>query len=232
MSITRREMISNSLTAAAGLAALHGFRSEARAQAPGRAGPLRVQLVIFDGVLPTDVFGPFDALRLATNLGEDAIEVELVTPDDSESVTAQDGVVISTTAALDLTADALLVPGAPRVWREGIEPAGLYDLMRAFREPGKLLFTVCTGGVFAARAGLFQGRNANTHKSGHTVLTEQGGTLVPVHVVDDGDLISSGGVVAGIDLALYVIERFAGAALAIRVEEVIEYERRGTVWRR
>jgi transcriptional regulator GlxA family with amidase domain len=63
------------------------------------------------------------------------------------------------------------------------------------------------------------------------VIEQHGAVLIPARVVDDGDLISSGGVTSGIDLALYLIERFLGAPLAIQVEQVFEYERRGTVWR-
>ncbi|MFI5272121.1 MAG: hypothetical protein ACHQ4H_03700 [Ktedonobacterales bacterium] len=50
-------------------------------------------------------------------------------------------------------------------------------------------------------------------------------------MVDDGDLLSSGGVTSGLDLALWLVERFAGPRVATEVERRMEYERRGTVWR-
>jgi len=51
------------------------------------------------------------------------------------------------------------------------------------------------------------------------------------YVVDDGDFISAGGVTSGLDLALYLLERSYGPRIAHAVEELFEYERRGTVWK-
>ncbi|MFW6317893.1 MAG: DJ-1/PfpI family protein, partial [Halorubrum sp.] len=57
-------------------------------------------------------------------------------------------------------------------------------------------------------------------------LRESGAEVVDARVVDDGDLLSAGGVTSGIDLALYVVEREFGREVADRVATVIEYERR------
>lgn len=48
-------------------------------------------------------------------------------------------------------------------------------------------------------------------------------------VVDDGELITAGGVTSGLGLALWLVERYAGAAVAVTVEQGLEYQRRGTV---
>ncbi len=49
--------------------------------------------------------------------------------------------------------------------------------------------------------------------------------------MDDGDLISSGGVTAGIDLALWLVEKYFGSSISSKIEDNLEYERRGKVWR-
>jgi len=59
-----------------------------------------------------------------------------------------------------------------------------------------------------------------------------GAEVYDARVVDDGDVITSAGVTSGLDLALWLVERFAGPALAHAVERRLEYERRGVVWRR
>lgn len=59
-----------------------------------------------------------------------------------------------------------------------------------------------------------------------------GAEVIKARVVDDGDLITSGGVTSGLDLALWLIERYHNSELAHKVETILEYERRGTVWRR
>jgi transcriptional regulator GlxA family with amidase domain len=54
---------------------------------------------------------------------------------------------------------------------------------------------------------------------------------VYARVVDDGDLVTAGGVTSGLDLALHLLERSYGPTVAIAVEKLFEYERRGTVWK-
>ncbi|WP_211304427.1 hypothetical protein [Umezawaea tangerina] len=56
--------------------------------------------------------------------------------------------------------------------------------------------------------------------------------LKDARVVDDGDVVTAGAVTSGIDLALHLVRRELGADLAVRVENLVEYERRGTVWQR
>jgi transcriptional regulator GlxA family with amidase domain len=236
MTVTRRDLVSTGLMAGLGVAVGGALAQRARAHdgdehPPEPPAPLRVQVAIFDGFEVTDGLAPFDVLSIAGKVGA-AIETTLVTLNGEAEVTALDDVGVKPTAAFDPSADVLVVPGAPALWRSGETPAGLNEALLAFREPGKLLATVCTGAVYTARAGLLKGRNANTHKNAQALIVELGAILQPVRVVDDGDLLSSAGVTSGIDLALHLIERHVGASTAIQVEQVVEYERRGVVWRR
>jgi transcriptional regulator GlxA family with amidase domain len=63
------------------------------------------------------------------------------------------------------------------------------------------------------------------------VLDATGVRAVPARIVDDGDLVSAGGVTSGLDLGLYILEREFGPRVAHAVETLFEYERRGIVWR-
>lgn len=56
-------------------------------------------------------------------------------------------------------------------------------------------------------------------------------TAVRARVVDDGDLVSAGGVTSGLDLGLHILERDFGPRIARTVEQLFEHERRGTAWR-
>jgi len=78
---------------------------------------------------------------------------------------------------------------------------------------------------------LLSGRNAVTHTLGMDMLDATGVAVVRARVVDDGDLITCGGVTSGLDLALYLLEREFGPQIARAVEDLFEFERRGTVWR-
>jgi transcriptional regulator GlxA family with amidase domain len=105
------------------------------------------------------------------------------------------------------------------------------DLMRqALANPDVTVATVCGGSLALAMAGLIEGRNAATHHLGMDVLEATGVNAVHARVVDDGDLVTAGGVTSGLDLALHLLERSYGPRVALAVEALFAYERRGTVW--
>ena len=91
---------------------------------------------------------------------------------------------------------------------------------------------VCGGALVLALAGLIEGRPAVTHHLGQDLLDATGAVAVSARVVDDGDLVTAGAVASALDLALYLLERELGPRIALAVEELFAYERRGTVWRR
>jgi len=225
------------IVAGAGLALGPGATLPAAAQPQDDAQPAghrsdrtTIQMLIFDGFEVTDALAPFDTWKIAGHLGA-PIDTRLVALNDASEVTALDGVRVKPTAPFSPFADILVVPGAPALVRSGQQPPGLNAVLTAWRSAHRTLATVCTGAVHAARAGVLTGRNVNTHHSSHDVIRALGVNLVKARVVDDGNIISSGGVTSGIDLALHLIERYAGPPHALATEEVLEYERRGTVWR-
>jgi len=105
-------------------------------------------------------------------------------------------------------------------------------LARALDCPHVTVAAVCGGGLVLALAGLIEGRPAVTHHLGQDLLDATGAVAVSARVVDDGDLVTAGAVTSGLDLGLYLLERELGPRIALAVEELFAYERRGTVWRR
>jgi transcriptional regulator GlxA family with amidase domain len=85
--------------------------------------------------------------------------------------------------------------------------------------------------MIVAAAGLTDGRPAITHHLGIDDLRASGARVVDTRVVDDGDLLTAGGVTSGIDLALWIVERFAGREIADAVAAEMEHTRVGEVWR-
>ncbi|MDG4865993.1 DJ-1/PfpI family protein, partial [Streptomyces sp. T-3] len=102
--------------------------------------------------------------------------------------------------------------------------------LAAAARPGLAIGAVCTGAMLLAAGGVTQGRPCTTHHRARADLEEQGGVLKNARVVDDGDLITAGGVTSGLDLALWLVRRELGADTAIGLEQLLEYEMRGTVW--
>lgn len=200
---------------------------------------MRVAILIYDGFDELDAVAPFEVFRSAAVSHPDLV-VQLVTLDGSDSIVASHGLHVRPDARLDEhdPPDLLLVPGggwnmrAERgAWGEaqrGAIPAVIARLHAA----GVTIATVCTGGMLAATAGILRGRPAVTHHSALDDLRASGAEVIAARVVDDGTIISAGGITSGLDLALWVVERYFGAESALTIEREMEYERRGTVWRR
>ena len=207
------------------------------------------QIVLFDGFDPLDVIAPYEVLWAGGRAADGALTVELVSAEGSREVAGgSGGLVLRATAMLDPDrADLIVVPGAAGPINqpdEGDEIATIPILLartlatelpalmrRALDNPRVTVATVCGGSLALAMAGLLEGRHVVTHHLGMDVLSATGAIPVQARVVDDGDLITAGGVTSGLDLGLYLLERELGPRIARAVEVLFEYERRGTTWR-
>lgn len=199
---------------------------------------MRIQIVVYDGFDELDALAPLEVLRRAAELGAD-LKTELVTMAPRDQVTAAFGLCLRPDSTLDpeTPPDLLLVPGGgwaaggPTGVRAEIACGELPAAIALLHGHGTLIATVCTGAMLAAAAGLTKGRHATTHASALDALRESGADVPAARVVDDGDLISAGGITSGLDMALWLVERFFGAPMACAIERRMEYERRGSVWR-
>ncbi|CAL9376587.1 hypothetical protein SUDANB176_00975 [Streptomyces sp. enrichment culture] len=223
---------------AATLTAGAATRADAAASAaPGRDRPLRVHVVMFDGVEELDFSAPYEVFSASGYFADREVEVRYVTLDGPRTVEAAYG----TRLRVDHgwapgEADLLVVPGGgyarredPGVWAE-IRRGSLPRALAAATRPGLTVSALCTGVMLLSAAGLTSGRPCTTHHRARADLERQGGVLKNARVVDDGDLVTAGGVTSGLDLALWLVRRELGADAAVGLEEMLEYEARGTVW--
>jgi transcriptional regulator GlxA family with amidase domain len=207
---------------------------------------VHAQIVLFDGFDPLDVIAPFEVLAAGSDAVGGELVVELVSAEGPRPVVSGTrDLVLNATAQLDPHKPGyVVVPGASGpiegdpdevvtipVLLARFGETGAVPLMReAMANPEVTVATVCGGSLALAMAGLLDGRHAVTHVLGLDVLDATGVNVVRARVVDDGDLVSAGGVTSGLDLALHLLERSYGPRVAIAVEELFQYERRGTVW--
>ncbi|MGH3928465.1 MAG: DJ-1/PfpI family protein [Pseudonocardiaceae bacterium] len=192
---------------------------------------LLIEIVVFDGVDELDALGPLEVFRGAAASGGD-LSARLVTRTPQEVVTGCHGLRFLPDGTFEPgRADVLLVPGGG--WSTRAE-AGLWgevqrgDWLAPIREAAattRVLAGVCTGALLLAHAGVVGARRVATHRAARADLAATGAVVVPDRVVDDGDLVTSGGVSSGIDLALWLVERECGAELAERVAHHMEYPR-------
>lgn len=83
--------------------------------------------------------------------------------------------------------------------------------------------SVCVGSLTLGAAGLLEGVRAATHWVAHDLLAEFGAEPVDERFVEDGKIITSGGVLAGIDMALYLASLLAGEDMAMAIQLGLEY---------
>lgn len=196
---------------------------------PARTTPVLIGVLLFDGYDELDVIGPtnvFHATRAARPFTDSfaPVEVLLVGPGPGlEPVASANGVRLVPDTTMDdcPPLDVLVVPGGSGANDAGGRHVARNDprviaFVRAQRVHAPLVMSVCTGTFVLAGAGLLAGRRANTHwaaRADLVALMEERGepfTLLTERVVDDGDLLSAGGVSSGIDLALHVVARLFG----------------------
>lgn len=199
---------------------------------------MRIAVVVFDGFDELDAIGPLEVLRNAATMGDAGLQVDLVALDGAAEVTGSHGLVVRTDGPLGAGRfDLLVIPGggwndrgAQGAWAEA-ERGDLPAAIAAAHRAGTVVATVCTGAMLASAAGLTRGRPAVTHHGAIEELRASGAEVVEARVVDDGDLVTAGGVTSGIDMALWLVERHFGAELADAVAAEIEHPRHGEVWR-
>lgn len=108
-------------------------------------------------------------------------------------------------------------------WAE-YQSGALMPLLVSAAATANVIAGVCTGTMLWAHAGVITGRRASTHHSALEELNELGVEVVPDRVVDDGDLITCGGVTSGLDLALWLVARELNDVLAQQISKGIEYK--------
>ena len=190
------------------------------------------EILVFTGVDELDALGPLEVLRKAAAAGGD-FQVRLVSLDNTEDIQGACGLRFGVDGTLGSRGrpDILVIPGGGWVkraergaWAEaqrGVIPAAIANAYQS----GTILASVCTGAMLIAAAGLLRGRCAVTHHGAIEELRQSGAEVVSARVVDDGDIISAGGITSGIDLGLYLVERFANCKLAEEIAKNLEYDR-------
>lgn len=195
--------------------------------------PVHFQFLLYDSFDPLDVVGPFEVLAAAGGVTVELVSAAGVRP----VVSGTHNLVLTATGRLDPDRPGyVVVPGVSGPLEDIPARLARFDaaplVAGALANPDVTVATVCGGALALALAGLIPGRSAVTHVQGMAALEACGVTAVAARVVDDGDLISSGGVTSGLDLGLYLVEREFGAPAALAVEALFQHERRGTVWRK
>jgi len=179
---------------------------------------LQIGILVFPRVQQLDLTGPYEVFASLP-----AANMHLIWKDRS-AITSATGLVLAPTMTFGEcpALDVLCVPGGGGV-NALLEDAEVLGFVRAQAARARYVTAVCTGSLVLGAAGLLKGRRATTHWLSHDFLARFG--AIPVHdrVVRDGNLITAGGVTAGIDFGLAVVAELAGQAQAEAIQLALEY---------
>jgi transcriptional regulator GlxA family with amidase domain len=187
----------------------------------------RVGIFLFDHIELLDFAGPFEVF---------AVAARIVTPRPFEIVTfSATGDMITTRDGLGIKPgyrfsnvpklDILIIPGGPGVRELFTDPTSL-KWVQATAQQAEIVASVCTGALLLGRLGLLEDLRATTHYLSYDILAEispRSTVVKDERIVDNGKLITSAGISAGIDMAFHIIGRVLGDQVARDVATRMEY---------
>jgi transcriptional regulator GlxA family with amidase domain len=200
---------------------------------PPSRGPISVAVAISEGVTVIDFTGPWEVFQdvMVPERGgdhENQMPFQLFTVSASKDVVTGSG---GLRIAPDHTFESCPPPRVIVVPAQSGSKA-LHAWLRKASEKADLTMSVCTGAFQLARAGLLSGKTATTH---HDFTDDLARGFPDIRVqrglrfVENGRIATAGGLTSGIDLALRVVERYFGRAVAERTAVYMEYQSKGWI---
>ncbi len=186
-----------------------------------------VAILIFDDVEVLDFCGPFEVFGV-TGRNDNPKPFNVYTVAEKSPIVARNGLSVNPTYTLDncLQPDILLVPGGFGTRREMNNPNMIGWIKDQFPKV-ELMLSVCTGALLLGKAGLLDELSATTHFRAEDelrVAAPNTTICMSEHYVDNGKVITSAGISAGIDMALYMVGRLLGAEAAAETARHMQYD--------
>jgi putative intracellular protease/amidase len=181
----------------------------------------QIAIVVYPGFTALDFIGPYEVLHRLPDT-----EVRFLWHEPGPITADSAALVIGATHSFDETPspDVILVPGGLTTV-EHARDEKLLDWVRTAHQTATWTASVCSGSLILAAAGLLDGKRATSHWSVLSLLKTLGVNAVGnERVVHEGDIVSSAGVSAGIDLALWLAGQIAGEDRAKAIQLGIEYD--------
>ena len=188
-----------------------------------------VAILLFDDVEVLDFAGPFEVFAVANELHQaDAFHTFTLTLKPG-TVRARNGLKILPDFTLENcpTPQVIVIPGGAGT-RPLMHMPALHEWLRVKSRAAEVVMSVCTGSLILGRAGLLDGLRATTHHHTFAELRLAAPNTEVVETerfIDNGKVITSAGISAGIDASLYVVARLLGEDAATRTAEYMEYRR-------
>ncbi len=189
---------------------------------------VRIGIFLFDDVEELDWVGPWEVFGVwARRWPDDGVEV-LSLARNTRPVRCANGLRALPDRSWDAvdTLDVLVYPGGQGTRRQ-LADDELFAWLHKRHDSGTLMASVCTGALVYAAAGLLRDRPATTHWRSLDLLAELDPSIAVrggERFVDDGDVVTSAGVSAGIDMALHLLGRLSSRERAAEVRRHLQYD--------
>jgi len=189
---------------------------------------IKVGIFIFNEVEVLDFAGPFEVFSLAEKNNEKAFEV-ITIGETRKVISARNDlkVIPSNNFSDNINLDILIIPGG--YGAEEVEIKNKVTLNWILDQSRKVavLASVCSGAFLLAACGILDGKNATTHWMNVQRLEKEYpkvNVLKNVKFVDEGDVLTSGGISAGIDMSFHIVKRILGINVAEFTAKKMEYD--------
>src|SRR6476469_8833560 len=188
-----------------------------------------VVILIFDDVEVLDFACPFEVFSVTSELNNANRPFAVSTvAEHPGAVSARNGLSVNPDCTISdcPPPDILIVPGGQGT-RKLINNSEVINWIKDSAPTAELVLSVCTGALLLAKAGLLEGLAATTHHQVLDLLRELAPNTTIIEnqrFVDNGKIITSGGIAAGIDMSLHVVGKLLGTAQAEQTAEHMEYK--------
>jgi cyclohexyl-isocyanide hydratase len=183
----------------------------------------RIAFLVFPRLTLLDFVGGYDALRRVALMGIDAEVTHRVIGIEQE-VVDESGLVVKADAVYEDLAgfDLLYVPGGLGT-RTLVNDERCIAYLRTWGND-RPIASVCTGALLLGAAGYLKGRRATTHHGAYDLLRPHCAEVITDRrIVDEGQVVTAGGVSSSLDLGLYLVERFWGRAAREKIAAQMAY---------
>jgi transcriptional regulator GlxA family with amidase domain len=190
--------------------------------------PRQVAILIFDEVEVLDFAGPLEVFNVTAEINQPAPFNVFLVAETAAPIRTRGKMVVHPNYSIYSMppADILIVPGGFGT-RALLHKPHVLDWLRAQAGQVEYLASVCTGALVLAKAGLLAGLTVTTHHESLDLLrslVNDSTTIVSDRrYIDNGRILTAGGVSAGIDMTLYLVQRLLGDAVLKKTQAVMEY---------
>ena len=187
----------------------------------------KIGIIVFDNAEVLDVMGPYEVFSVAGRLSEPSeFQVVLISDTEAKNVTLRHGLRIHTDMSIYEIQEFDLIIVSGGITADAEQNKNLLEFLVKSKARGTTIASICTGAFILAEAGLLGKNRVTTHWEDQEELQNRFPDLTVIpnqRWVESEGIFTSGGISAGIDLSLHLVQVLADLDLALRVAKQMEY---------